>query len=87
MAKLSCENCIHRMVCNNKEEYAIFLDETMREPFDLMPDFLDMHISCKYFRKDYPTPRNTSSYIQKEKHVAYEPSPSNRFLDSLMKGE
>ena len=23
----------------------------------------------------------------KKKHVAYEPSPSNRFLDSLMKGE
>lgn len=23
----------------------------------------------------------------KGKHVAYEPSPSNRFLDSLMKGE
>ena len=69
MGKLSCENCIHRMVCNNKEEYAIFLDETMNEPFDLMPDFLNMHISCKYFREDYPAPRNTSSYILKNRKL------------------
>lgn len=66
MSKLSCGDCIHRMVCNNKEEYAMFLDETMKEPFDLMPDFLDMHVSCKYFHKDYPTPRNPSYYISKE---------------------
>lgn len=69
MSKLSCENCIHRLVCNNKEEYAIFLDETMKEPFDLMPDFLDMRISCKYFRENYPTPRNTSSYILKKRKL------------------
>ena len=67
MSKLSCGDCIHRMVCSNKEEYAIFLDETMRGPFDLMPDFLDMHVSCKYFREDYPTPRITTSYIPKER--------------------
>lgn len=67
MCKLNCGDCIHRMVCSNKEEYAIFLDETMREPFDLMPDFLDMHVSCKYFLKDYPTPRSTTSYIPKER--------------------
>ena len=66
---LSCKDCIHRMVCNNKEKYAIFLDEMMKEPFDLMPDFLDMRISCKYFRKDYPTTRNTSSYIQKRRKI------------------
>ena len=65
MGKLSCGDCIHRMVCSNKEEYAIFLDETMREPFDLMPDFLDMHVSCMYFLKDYPTPKSTTSYIPK----------------------
>ena len=67
MGKLSCGDCIHRMVCTNKEEYAIFLDETMREPFDLMPDFLDMHVSCKYFREDYPIPRIGSNYILKER--------------------
>lgn len=44
----------------------MFLDETMKEPFDLMPDFLDMRIFCKYFYKDYPTPRNPSYYISKE---------------------
>ena len=59
---LSCKHCMHRMVCSNKEKYAIFLDETMRKPFDLMPDFLDMYVSCKYFREDYLTPRSTSSY-------------------------
>ena len=69
MAELSCENCIHRMVCNNKEEYAIFLDETMNEPFDLMPNFLDMHISCKYFCENYTTLRNTSSYILKKRKL------------------
>lgn len=67
MCKLNCGDCIHRMVCNIKEEYAIFLGETMREPFDLMPDFLDMHVSCKYFHKDYPTPSITASYIPKER--------------------
>ena len=34
----NCGDCIHRMVCSNKEEYAMFLDETMR------PDFLDIRI-------------------------------------------
>ena len=65
MGKLSCGDCIHWMVCNNKEEYAIFLDETMKEVFDLMPDFLDMHVSCKYFRKDFPSLRGTASYRPK----------------------
>ena len=55
------------MVCNIKEEYAIFLDETMKEVFDLMPDFLDMHISCQYFHKNFPTLRDTTSYIPKER--------------------
>ena len=63
----NCGDCIHRMVCSNKEEYAMFLDETMRPFLDetTRPDFLDMHVSCKYFREDYPTPRITTSYIPK----------------------
>lgn len=57
MAKLDCGDCVHRLMCKYKEEYAIFLEETMNEPFDLSPEFLEIYIRCKYFHADLPTPR------------------------------
>lgn len=61
MAKMSCANCAHCATCKYTEEYVIFLDETMKEPFDLMPDFLDIYIHCKYYTVDSPIPRNFST--------------------------
>lgn len=63
MVKLDCGDCVHRLMCKYKEEYAIFLEETMNESFDLTPEFLDIHIHCKYFHANLPTPRN---YLKKE---------------------
>lgn len=43
-----CQDCIHSRVCRFKEEYKKFLDEPAKEAFDSMPDFLDMHVTCKH---------------------------------------
>lgn len=45
----SCEHCIHHETCKFKEDYQIFVDEVLNEPFDLMPKFLDIQVSCKYY--------------------------------------
>lgn len=50
---LPCERCDHYRTCRYKEDYEIFLDETLKEPFDLMPDFLDMYVRCKFFSEDW----------------------------------
>lgn len=50
---LPCERCDHSRTCRYKEEYEIFLDETLKELFDLMPDFLDVYIRCKFFSEDW----------------------------------
>ena len=57
MAKISCVSCVYNAVCKYMEEYVIFFDETMKEPFDLMPDFLDIYVCCKYYKETGLTPR------------------------------
>lgn len=48
---MNCKDCIHKGVCRYKEEYEIFLNETetLRDAFDMMPKFCDMHVDCKMF--------------------------------------
>ena len=43
-----CQVCIHSRVCQFKDEYKKFLDEPAKKAFDSMPDFLDVHITCKH---------------------------------------
>lgn len=64
MAKPNCGDCVHRLMCKHKEEYAIFLEETMNEPFDLAPEFLDIYIHCKYFHADLPTPKTLRRFVR-----------------------
>ena len=46
---MPCKDCIHKGVCRYKEEYEIFLNETLKDAFDMMPKFCDMHVDCKLF--------------------------------------
>ena len=46
---MSCKDCFHKEVCRYKEEYEIFLNETLNEAFDLMPKFCNMHVDCKAY--------------------------------------
>lgn len=50
---MPCKDCIHKEVCRYKEEYEIFLNETLRDAFDMMPKICDMHVDCKAY---IPTP-------------------------------
>lgn len=46
---MPCKDCIHKEVCRYKEEYEIFLNETLRDAFDMMPTICDMHVDCKAY--------------------------------------
>lgn len=43
-----CTSCIHSRVCQFKEDYKKFLDKPLKDAFDAMPQFLDIHVKCKY---------------------------------------
>lgn len=46
---MPCKDCIHKGVCTYKEDYEIFLKETLRAAFDMMPQNCDMHVDCKAY--------------------------------------
>lgn len=46
---MPCKDCIHKGVCTYKEDYEIFLKETLRDAFDMMPQNCDMHVDCKAY--------------------------------------
>lgn len=46
---MNCKDCIHKGVCRYEEEYEIFLNETLRDAFDMMPKICDMHVDCKAY--------------------------------------
>lgn len=64
-----CERCIHEEVCTHKEVYKKVLREGVQSvveiiwtggKFDLIPDFIDIIVSCKYFREDKGVERTFS---------------------------
>lgn len=46
---MPCKDCVHKGVCTYKEDYEIFLKETLRDAFDMMPQNCDMHVDCKAY--------------------------------------
>ena len=46
---MPCKDCIHKGVCRYKEEYEIFLKETLKDAFDMMPKICDMRVDCKAY--------------------------------------
>ena len=46
---MPCKDCVHKGVCTYKEDYEIFLKETLRAAFDMMPEICDMHVDCKAY--------------------------------------
>lgn len=46
---MPCKDCIHKGVCRYKEGYEIFLNETLKDAFDMMPKICDMHVDCKAY--------------------------------------
>ena len=45
---MPCKDCFHKEVCRYKEEYETFLNETLKDAFDMMPKFCDIHVDCKH---------------------------------------
>lgn len=46
---MPCKDCVHKEVCTYKEEYETFLNETLRDAFDMMPQNCDMYVDCKAY--------------------------------------
>ena len=46
---MPCKDCFHKGVCRYKEEYETFLNETIKDIFNMTPKFCDMHVDCKMF--------------------------------------
>lgn len=53
--KFICKDCMNRHICKYCEEYEAFLDGPAKEAFDIMPDFLEMQVNCKYRTSIYGT--------------------------------
>ena len=54
---MACSNCTHEEVCKYKENYKEFLDQTMRDVFDLTPDFVEIKVNCKMYLPVASIPR------------------------------
>lgn len=46
-----CDNCIHRPICNIREDYHQLLVDT--EPLQKKNPAFEVMVNCKYFRIDY----------------------------------
>lgn len=60
-----CCNCVHSKVCRYKIDYKSFIEEPTQRGIGVIPDFLNVQITCK-FQEDDTRVRYTTTTLSRD---------------------